>query len=132
MGSVKRVKAALKALKVTPVILMESASLGKTVIEKFESVSESCDIAVVIVSPDDVGQLAGAKSKPRFRTRQNVLFELGYFYGVLGRRNGKVILLECGDVEIPSDLAGIVRIDGKLRPTLLKKVLRLEIGKNID
>lgn len=40
------------------------------------------------------------------RASQNVIFELGYFAGKLGR--GRVSLLRKGNVEIPSDLFGIV------------------------
>jgi predicted nucleotide-binding protein len=40
------------------------------------------------------------------RARPNVIFEFGYFVGKLGR--SKVCCLHKGDVEIPSDLAGLV------------------------
>ena len=40
------------------------------------------------------------------RARQNVLLELGYFLGKLGR--DKVCALKKGEVDIPSDFAGIV------------------------
>ena len=38
--------------------------------------------------------------------RQNVLLELGYFIGRLGR--DRVCALKRGNVEIPSDFAGVV------------------------
>ena len=41
----------------------------------------------------------------------NVLLELGYFLGTLRRTSGRVVVLRKGDVEIPSDLAGVVYID---------------------
>lgn len=40
------------------------------------------------------------------RARQNVLLELGYFIGRLGR--AKVCALKRGELEIPSDFAGVV------------------------
>ena len=40
------------------------------------------------------------------RARQNVIYELGYFTGKLGR--GRACLLRKGDVDMPSDLAGLV------------------------
>ncbi|WP_312865064.1 TIR domain-containing protein [Rhizobium leguminosarum] len=43
------------------------------------------------------------------RARQNVIFERGYFAGKLGR--GRVCLLRKGEVEIPSDLFGIIYTD---------------------
>ena len=57
------------------------------------------------MTPDDIGSIA-AQASQSARTRQNVLFELGYFSGKLGR--GKVCLLRKGTVEIPSDLFGVI------------------------
>jgi len=61
--------------------------------------------AVVLLTPDDI---AGTPSAPgsATRARQNVVFELGYFAGKLGR--GRACLLRKGDVEIPSDLYGVI------------------------
>ena len=56
-------------------------------------------------TPDDVGRASGA-SDLEPRARQNVLLELGYFLGCLGREN--VCTLKRGHVEIPSDFAGVV------------------------
>ena len=49
-------------------------------------------------------------SDSSMRARQNVIFELGYFIGKLGRKSGRVILLLKGMVDIPSDLNGILYI----------------------
>jgi predicted nucleotide-binding protein len=60
---------------------------------------------VVLLTPDDVGRSVKANElKPR--ARQNVLLELGYFIGHLGR--DKVCALRRGDVELPSDYVGVV------------------------
>jgi len=80
------------------------------VIEKFEEYSETAFIAFVLMTPDDQVVDASGRTIAR-RARQNVIFELGYFLGRLGRSNGRVLILTKGDVEIPSDIAGIVRID---------------------
>ena len=45
------------------------------------------------------------------RARQNVIFEMGYFWGLLERK--KVCCLLKGDVEKPSDMEGIVYISFK-------------------
>jgi predicted nucleotide-binding protein len=44
----------------------------------------------------------------RPRARQNVILELGWFQGRLGRK--KVVVLRDDDVEQPSDIAGLVYI----------------------
>ncbi|MFL4399671.1 TIR domain-containing protein [Citrobacter portucalensis] len=60
--------------------------------------------AVVLLTPDDEGCVKGGTLEPR--ARQNVLLELGFFIGHLGR--DKVCALKKGAVEIPSDFAGVV------------------------
>lgn len=90
------------------VILSEQASRGRTVIEKFEAHGAAASFAVVLLTPDDEGRAVGAADlQPR--ARQNVVFELGYFVGKLGR--DRVVVLNKSGVEKPSDIAGIVYID---------------------
>lgn len=86
------------------IILHEQASMGGTIIEKVER-QRDVSFAVVLLTPDDEGRLKdGDALEPR--VRQNVLLELGYFIGCLGRQN--VCVLKRGHVEIPSDFAGSV------------------------
>lgn len=94
----------LNRLGLESIVLQEQPDRGRTIIEKFEQSAE-VGYAVVLLTPDDVG--ASVKTDaPSARARQNVIFELGYFAGKLGR--GRVCLLRKGDVEIPSDLFGVV------------------------
>lgn len=39
------------------------------------------------------------------------MFEMGFFCRAFGRRSGRVLLLHKGEVELPSDIAGVVWID---------------------
>jgi len=94
-----------------PIILAEQGSFGTTVIEKFEKHAAEIDIAFVIMTPDDTGALANSTAPPAGRARQNVIFELGYFMGMLGRTSGRLVVLHKGPLEIASDLAGIIYID---------------------
>jgi predicted nucleotide-binding protein len=55
-----------------------------------------------------VGSLAGSPDL-QARARQNVVFELGYFVGVLGRSN--VCSLYEPEVELPSDFQGVVYVE---------------------
>jgi predicted nucleotide-binding protein len=86
-----------------PIILHEQANRGRTVMEKVEANSD-IGFAVVLLTPDDEGCQKGGVVEPR--ARQNVLLELGYFIGRLGRE--KVCALKRGELEIPSDFAGVV------------------------
>jgi predicted nucleotide-binding protein len=87
----------------TPIILHEQANQGRTVIEK---IVEHGDVgfAVVLLTPDDTGAAKGQAD--RARARQNVLLELGYFIGRLGRE--RVCALKKGELELPSDFGGVV------------------------
>jgi predicted nucleotide-binding protein len=65
---------------------------------------------VVLMTGDDVGRRVAEKpDKDQPRARQNVVLELGYFVGRLGRDRVAAIL-EHG-VEKPSDWSGVVYID---------------------
>lgn len=86
-----------------PIVLHEQANQGRTIIEKFEEHS-AVGFAVILLTPDDMGGIAGGAMQPR--ARQNVILELGYFIGRLGR--DKVCALKSGDIEFPSDIFGVV------------------------
>ena len=97
----------MEKLKLKPIILHELPNQGKTIIEKLENHSEVAFV-VVLLTPDDVGGLFNQPEKLLPRARQNVIFELGYFIGKLGRE--RVCALYKQDVEPPSDFSGIVYI----------------------
>jgi predicted nucleotide-binding protein len=88
-----------------PVILHEKADSGRTVIEKFEEYAGEVGFAIILLTADDEGQKKGAASL-NLRARQNVVFEFGYFMAKLGR--SRVVALHEADVELPSDVAGIL------------------------
>ena len=94
----------LEKLNLKPVILAEIAGTGRTIIEKFEEHAQ-VGYAVVLLTPDDAGSLRGDEDDSNPRARQNVIFELGFFIGHLGREY--VCALTKGHVEIPSDYAGV-------------------------
>jgi len=95
----------LEKIELEAIILHEQPDQGRTIIEKFEQYAGQVGFAVVLMTPDDLGA-AKAGSIQNARARQNVVFELGYFAGKLGR--GKTCLLRKGDVEMPSDLYGVI------------------------
>lgn len=110
-----------------PIILHEQPNLGRTIIEKFEEYAFQSSAVCVLLTPDDVGATAKDADDLKRRGRQNVIFELGYFLGQLGRKSGRVLLLYQGPIELPSDLAGVVYIDiGKGIETAADQI-RLEL-----
>lgn len=94
----------LEKLGLNPIILHEQPNSGQTVIEKFENNSD-VGFAVILLTCDDLGKTK-TDSEDSYRARQNVILEMGYFIGTLGR-NRVFPLYESG-VELPSDLSGIV------------------------
>jgi predicted nucleotide-binding protein len=94
-----------------PIILHEQANLGRTLIEKFEHHAAGVHLAFVLLTPDDKVVPFDAPNEEKRRARQNVIFELGFFLGTLGRQSGRVFLLHKGPLELPSDLSGVVYID---------------------
>ena len=95
----------LEKLEFQPIILHEQANKGRTIIEKFEDHAD-VPFAVVLLTPDDLGALKDEKSDLKPRARRNVILELGFFLGRLGRE--RVCPLVKGDVETPSDYDGVV------------------------
>jgi predicted nucleotide-binding protein len=98
----------LNRIGLEPVVLNRMVNSGLTLMEKFEKYSE-VKYAIVLLTPDDIGalnEIAPLESLGfKYRARQNVLFELGFFYGKLGRSNVCCILKS--NVEKPSDIDGI-------------------------
>lgn len=128
----------LENLKLEAIILHEQSSSSRTIIEKLENYSD-VTYAVVLLTPDDVGTLVEnsstekkLKDKLTFRARQNVIFELGYFVGKLGR--AKVCALYKGNIELPTDFAGVVYVamdeNGAWKQILARELD--EGGLNID
>jgi predicted nucleotide-binding protein len=85
------------------IVLHEHANAGRTILEKFEQHAAAAAYAVVLLTADDEGALAGDATHSR--ARQNVIFELGFFFAKLGR--GRVAVLIQDGVEKPSDVAGL-------------------------
>lgn len=98
----------LANLQITPVILHEQASGGKTIIEKIEEYTD-VDFAVVLYTPCDFGRSKEEpKSQEKPRARQNVVFEHGYLIGKLGRDHVCALVKE--DTVTPGDISGVVYI----------------------
>ena len=97
-----RVALFLQKVKLDTIILHEQPNGGRTIIEKFETYSGDVAFAVVLLTPDD-------RWDDTSRARQNVIMELGYFIGRLGRT--RVCALHKGKVELPSDYQGVLYVE---------------------
>lgn len=98
----------LERLDLEPIILHEQPNKGRTIIEKFTEYANVA-YAVVLLTADDIGGAKGTNANDlTSRARQNVLFELGYFIGALGR--DRVCALHQTGVEILSDYTGVLYV----------------------
>ncbi|HEY6251396.1 MAG TPA: nucleotide-binding protein [Candidatus Angelobacter sp.] len=104
-----QLKSLLSALGLQPVILSEQTHRGRTIMEELEHWSATCSFAFVLMTPDDIA--GEEQTKSLRRARQNVILELGWFMGRLGREN--VILISQGDIELPSDVLGVLYLQYK-------------------
>jgi len=110
------------------VILHEQPNKGRTIIEKFEQHALPCAFAIAIFTGDDEGRLRNGDNPLQPRARQNVVLELGYFVGALGR--DRVAVLHHPDVELPSDFDGVlyIPINGDWRGKLGQELDAAGIG----
>jgi predicted nucleotide-binding protein len=98
----------LSILEFDPIILHEKPNQGRTIIEKFTDYSE-VSFAIVLLSPDDTARPRHSPPEDsKFRSRQNVILELGYFLGKLGRDRVVVIYRQEENFEMPSDYSGVL------------------------
>lgn len=125
---------AIENLDLKAIILHEQTNKGKTIIEKFMEHADKAGYAVILLSPDDTCYSIENESKKSYRARQNVIFELGFFLGKLGRERVCVIHRKVDNFEIPTDYSGITYItyikDGDWKQKLAKELN--EAGYKID
>lgn len=128
---IQKVARFLEKLECEPIILKEQANSGRTIIEKFEDLSNAA-YGVVLYTACDKGSVNNDNSELKPRARQNVIFEHGYLFAKLGRE--RVCALVEEGVEIPSDLAGVLYVhidDADAWKFKLAKEMR-SVGIDID
>jgi predicted nucleotide-binding protein len=107
-------KLLLKGLGVNPIVLKDEGASGLTIIEQFELHARQCSFAFAFMTPDD--SVVDTPGKKKWRPRQNVLIEIGWFMARLGRP--QMMLISQGDIEIPSDFGGILYL--KFKDTVME------------
>ena len=106
---------------VAPMSMIDQADAASTLPEKFERLANQVKGALALLTPDDLAKTLKTNAE-QLRARQNVIVEIGWFWGKLGR--GKCLLLVRGDLEIPSDLSGVEVHRFSTSPTECSEVLR--------
>lgn len=114
---------------IEPIILSEQPNIGSsTIIEKLER-NSNVGYAIIIYAASDVGKEKNSNGELLPRVRQNVLIEQGYFMGKLGRE--RVIVIKPDDVEVPSDISGVLYLSETNWKLELAKEMKA-VGYNID
>ena len=134
-GEMKQaVTISLTKLKLVPVVMCEEPSQGRKIVEHFQEYSD-VGFAVVLLSPDDSVYVKDEPStKRKLRPRQDVVFELGFLLGKLGKGNVLVFFRECSNLEIPTDFEGIKVVAFDDRDSWKLALLRelTNCGYNVD
>jgi Predicted nucleotide-binding protein containing TIR-like domain len=115
---------------------------GKFSFEVLEEQLRSSDFAIMVATPDDKLEKRGEHSEAM---RDNILIEFGLFAGVLGRKRAFLVLPDKMEINIPTDLLGIIpayydsnriqknsfEIEASLQETcrLILKAIKLEISE---
>lgn len=100
----------IEKIKLNPIILHEQPNKGRTIIEKFTEYS-NVGFAIVLLSADDMGYLKDkAPEIAKLRARQNVILELGFFLGKIGRERVVVLHENADNFEFPSDYDGVLYV----------------------
>jgi hypothetical protein len=125
----------VEKLGLDAVILHEKPNKGRTIIEKFDDYS-NVGFAVVLLSADDVVRGTEGGSGDTYRARQNVIFELGFFLGRLGRERVAAIFRPHENFELPSDYSGVLFVpyeaDGGWRFKLAQELKECGFTLNLE
>jgi predicted nucleotide-binding protein len=103
----KAVTDALTKLRLVPVVMCEEPSQGRKIVERFADYAD-VGFAVVLLSPDDFAYSAEeSPSKRKLRPRQDVVFELGFLLGKLGKDKVLVFYREHENFGSPTEFEGL-------------------------
>jgi predicted nucleotide-binding protein len=106
-------------LHLNPIVIISKPGMSRPLIDKYEDSAAVCSFAFAIVTPDD--EVASSSSSYR-QARPNVIFELGWFVGRLGKHRVTILLKE--GTTIHSDIDGVSRI--QFRDNVEDKYLEIQ------
>lgn len=110
--------------RLNPIVLMLQSNAGaETLIEKFERYAVTCSFAIAVFTPDDEVK---AEDGAYLQARPNVIYELGWFCGRLGRANAMLLLRE--GTSMFSDFGGIIQ--HRFKANVTEKVI--EMRKDLE
>lgn len=113
-----------------PKIMFQEFIPGETLPSKFEWLANHADAAIAILTGDDEGRpvidengtAISKKSAFLLRARQNIWIEIGWFWGRIGM--DRILILKKENVEIPTDLQGLIYEPYKDKPSEASEAIR--------
>ncbi len=91
--------------------LFENSSGGiQSIFDALIDCANAIECAIVLLSADDVA-IDEENNQRYYRARQNVIFEMGFFAGVLGKNKVIVLYEKHEHFEFPSDINGVYYIE---------------------
>ena len=104
--NVEKLENMLYRFNVEPIILSQYHDFDtSTIIERFERIGSRCKYAIALCTPDD---LISKDEKNYSQPRPNVMYEIGWFCGKLGRK--RVLILVKDGTDIFSDFQGVLQV----------------------
>jgi predicted nucleotide-binding protein len=115
----------LKNEGIDSVVVQSFARTGQDLLSFLEDRIKDCVAGFVVLTPDDEGRLYHFGEPLRQRARQNVIFEGGYLTALF-RNTNRVCFLQQGELEIPSDLNGLLmeRFTDHIDPERIRLTLK--------
>lgn len=111
--------------------LLEYGTDEERVVKEFNKQAKECDYAIALFSADDLGRENVSFSYERFRTSQNVIFQLGYFLSHVGKKNIMILYAEDKEIESPVNFEGFAHAPfdraGSWKQSLLKEMAKTSI-----
>jgi len=96
----------LEKLRLKPVLLSGNSDQEMTALERLGTGNNPFKFAIVLLTPDDVGFDLMKPKELKTRSRQDVVFLLGFLVGKLGPN--KVFAIHKKDVQLPGKCPGVV------------------------
>jgi predicted nucleotide-binding protein len=118
-----------RSFNLVPVLMLAKPGMSRPLTNKFEDHAETCSFAFALLTPDDHIQ---TKEEVYCQARPNVIYEVGWFIGRLGR--GRIVLLLKEGTRIHSDLDGVsqVRFADNVEERFLQIQQELQAARLID
>lgn len=115
----------LQEIKHEPLLWSKTGTFtaGGYTLENIYEIAGSVDAGLFILAPDD------ELTTSEFITRDNVIFEAGMYFGLKGKQNVALCVVEPKKTSIPSDLKGLTYISLNQGEYQIKKALREWIKK---